>query len=353
MRKKKESVNSIKLTLFLVITILLISFGFYGFQIAFTPNVLVEKDSKVIIIPNEATFSDVQKLLHEGKYTHDIVSFSFIAKLMKYHENIKPGRYKLESNMTNIQAIRHLRAGERSPVQITFNNVRLIEELPAKITKKLMINEDEFMGALTNYLNTNKRGFNAQNIISLFIPNTYEVYFSTSAKDLIHRMEKEYDSFWNVNRKNKAKELGFTPQQIATIASIVQAESIKTDEKARIAGLYINRLKQNMLLQADPTVKFAVGDFTLKRVYEKHTAVDHPYNTYKYKGLPPGPINMPSINSLESVLNAEKHDYIYMCAKEDFSGYHNFASNYNDHLVNARKYQRALTIEQRKAKQLN
>ena len=184
----------------------------------------------------------------------------------------------------------------------------------------------------------------------MFIPNTYEMYFNTGADKVIERFYYEYEQFWNEERKEKAKQIGLTPLEVSILASIVQAETVKRDEAPIIAGLYINRLKQGIALQADPTLVFAVGDFTLKRVLNEHKEIDSPYNTYKYAGLPPGPINMPEISSIDAVLKYKPSDFIYMCAKEDFSGYHNFTNNYNEHLRNAQRYQKALTIEQRKAR---
>lgn len=343
--------GTIQLAIFLVVTIMLISFGFYGFQVAYSPNILVDKPRKEIIIPRDISFGELQQQLYKGGYVNDIVSFSFLSKLMKYQDNIKPGRYILESNMTNIQAIRMLRAGERSPVNITFHNVRMIQNLPEKITQNLLITPEEFNAALADYLTTNDLGFTPETVISLFIPNTYEVYFSTSAKDLIDRMEREYLAFWNEERQSKADKLGMSRVEVSTLASIVQAEVSKPEELSRVAGLYLNRLRKDMALQADPTLVFASGDFGLKRVLNVHKEIDSPYNTYMYKGLPPGPINMPTISSVDAVLNAEEHDYVYMCAREDFSGFHNFAVTYEQHMINARKYQRQLTIEQRKARQ--
>jgi UPF0755 protein len=186
----------------------------------------------------------------------------------------------------------------------------------------------------------------------MFIPNTYEVYFNISADDLVERMNKEYKRFWNDNRIKKADSLGLSPIEVSILASIVQAEAVKDDEAPSIAGLYLNRLKRDIALQADPTLVYAVGDFTLKRVLNEHKEVDSPYNTYKHAGLTPGPINMPRIAIIDAVLNAKSHNYIYMCAKEDFSGYHNFSSSLSQHLINARNYQRALTIEQRKGRAL-
>ena len=347
---KKQQVNTKGLIIFLVVTIMLISMGFYTFQIIYSPNILVDKDSKVLIISNEDTFKDVQDILYDGHYVNDLVSFSFLSKLMKYDENVKPGRYQLERNMSNVQAIRMLRAGIQKPVRVTFNNVRLLKNLASRITKNLEISEDEFNAALADYLSSNEDGFTAETVISMFLPNTYELYYSISAKELLNRMNSEYHKFWTEEREKKAEELGLSKVEVSTLASIVQAERSKQDESRRIAGLYVNRLQQDIALQADPTLVFASGDFGLKRVLNIHKEIKSPYNTYINKGLPPGPINMPSIHSIESVLNFEKHNYIYMCAREDFSGYHNFAATYDQHLVNARKYQRQLTIEQRKGR---
>ncbi len=350
MARKKDKMNVKGVALFLVGTVMLISFGFYAFQIVYSPNILVERESRVVIIPRDADFKKVQDILYDGHIVNDLVSFSFLAKLMSYNDNIKPGRYLLEPNMTNIQAIRKLRAGEQTPVNITFNNVRTIDQLAPKITERLSISEDEFNAALVKFLDSNEDGFTSETIVSMFIPNTYEVYYSVSADELVERMRDEYFRFWNEARRKKAEKLGFSTFEISTLASIVQAETSKGEEKPTVAGLYLNRLQKGMALQADPTLVFASGDFELKRILNVHKEIESPYNTYKYKGLPPGPINMPTIQSIDAVLNYKEHDYLYMCAKEDFSGYHAFAVTYEEHLRNARRYQRQLTIEQRKAR---
>jgi UPF0755 protein len=340
------------LVFFLVFSILLISFGYYAYQICYTPNILVGKQDRVLVIPRGENFKFVQKKFHEGNIVQDLTSFSFLAKLMEYDEHVKPGRYVLRANMTNIQAIRLLRAGIQEPVKITFNNVRLIRDLSEKITKNLNMKPEEFEAALIQFTMNNRSGFNKDNILTMFIPNTYEVYYNISPEDLVQRMYKEYQNWWNEERKALANKIGFTPIEVSILASVVQAESIKPDEAPVIAGLYINRLKKGIPLQADPTLVYAVGDFTLKRVLNEHKEVDSPYNTYKYAGLPPGPINLPEINSLKAVLNFKESNYIYMCAKEDFSGYHNFTSDYKKHLNNAARYQKALTIEIAKGKKL-
>jgi UPF0755 protein len=341
-----------KLIFFLLFSMLLISFGFYTYQIVYTPNVLVGKEDRVITIPNDATFKTVQDQLHEGDYVQDLISFSFLAKLMDYDKKVKPGRYILKANMTNLEAIRTLRLGKQEPARITFNNVRLLKDLSIKITDNLGMQPEEFEAAAVRFSMDNPYGFNKDNLLCMFVPNTYEVFYNISPDALMQRMHDEYVTFWDDERKQKATNIGLTPVEVSILASIVQAETVKQDEAPVIAGLYMNRLKKSMPLQADPTLVFASGDFDLKRVLDIHKEIDSPYNTYKYAGLPPGPINMPRINCIDAVLNYTPSKYLYMCAKEDFSGYHNFTDNYKQQINNANRYQRALNREIEKGKQL-
>ncbi len=342
-----------RLIFFLLVSILGISFSYYAYQIIYTPNILVEKDDRLFIVKEGATFKDVQQQLHEGDYIQDLISFSFLAKITGYAEQIKPGRYILRTNMTNLMALRALRSGKQESVSITFNNVRLPRDLAEKITKNIGMKPEEFEAALIAFAMNNNVGFNKDNVMTMFIPNTYKVYYNVTPSALVEKMHNEYNHFWNDQRKAKAKKIGFTPIEVSILASIVQAESIRADEAPIIASLYMNRLEKGIALQADPTLVFAVGDFSLKRVLNEHKQIDSPYNTYKYPGLPPGPINMPEIKSIDAVLNYTPTDYYYMCAKEDFSGRHNFTNEFSEHIKNAEKYQRALTIEQRKGAALN
>ena len=340
-----------RLVLFLVSSTLFITFVFYGYQIIYTANILVDRDDKLFVVRSGATFRSVQEDLDHGGFVNDLVSFSFLARLMNYDQEIRPGRYYLKRNMTNIQAIKVLKTGKQEPVNITFTNVRLRKELADKITKNIGIKAGEFDSSLSNFITSNKEGFTKDNILTMFIANTYQVYFNINPEDLVERMHEEYEKFWTEERRSQAREIGLTPIEVSILASIVQAESVKLDEAPVIAGLYINRLKKNIALQADPTLVYAVGDFTLKRVLNEHKAINSPYNTYKYAGLPPGPINIPGIAMIDAVLHYQKHKYFYMCAKEDFSGYHNFANSLDEHNVNARRYQRALDAEIKKAAQ--
>jgi UPF0755 protein len=250
--------------------------------------------------------------------------------------------------MTNLQALRALQAGRTEPVKVTFTYIRLLSELDEKITKNIGVTPEEFEDSLDDFIRNNKEGFTRENILCMFIPNTYQVYYNVVPEELIERMHAEHVKFWNSERKEKAAALGLTPIEVSILASIVQAETVKKEEAPIIAGLYLNRLKKDIPLQADPTLVFATGDFSAKRVLNSHKEVESPYNTYKYAGLPPGPINMPQIGSIDAVLNHTPSDFIYMCAKEDFSGHHNFAATLREHNANAIRYQTALTIEQRK-----
>ena len=334
----------------LVVTVLLSSFAFYAYQMLFSSNFLVDEDKKVLIVDRGMSFKALQDRLYDEGYVNDLVSFSFLARLMGYDKRVKPGHYLIKPNMTNLEVVRLLRSGQQAPVKITFNNVRLMDDLGERITKNLLINEAEFDSALTAFIAENDE-FNEHNIISMFVPNTYNVYFDITGRQLVDRMYSEFDKFWNDERLAKAKALGLSRTEVVTLASIVNAESVKREESPIIAGLYINRLQQSIPLQADPTLVFASGDFSLKRVLNVHKEIESPYNTYKHTGLPPGPINMPPISVIDAVLNYEDHNYIYMCAKEDFSGYHYFAETLREHINNANKYQRQLTIEQRKARE--
>jgi UPF0755 protein len=344
-----------RLIIFLILSVMGISFTFYAYQVVYTPNILIGPDnqhSRLFIVDDSMTFKGIQKKMHEERIVNDLISFSFLAKLTGYDTEIKPGRYILKPGMSNLEALKLMRSGKQEPVKVTFNNVRLVSELAEKITRNLGMQPSEFEAALMKFCSENKYGFNETNVISMFIPNTYEIYYNTSPERLIEKMHEEYVKFWTEDRLNKAKEAGFTPFEVSTLASIVQAESVRPDEAPIIAGLYINRLKKGIALQADPTLVFAVGDFSLKRVLNEHKEINSPFNTYKFPGLPPGPISMPEIRSIDAVLNYTKSDYYYMCAKEDFSGRHNFTNSYEEHMENAARYQKALTIEQRKGEAL-
>jgi UPF0755 protein len=342
--KSKKKSKSNFLAFVAVAGLLFVSFSYYAYQIVFTPNVDTKGDRAYIRIPEGASFEQVMDSIDKKNVIIDKLSFRFMAKLMDYPELVKAGHYELKNNYTNRQLISDLRAGRQSPVKLTFTNVRVKKDLTKKLSQDLSATQSQLDSLLSDPAFVQNLGFDTTTVLTMFIPNTYEIYWNTKAEDLINRMKKEYDTFWTTTRQEKAKALGLTKTEVSTLASIVQAEQGQhADERPRIAGVYLNRLERNMPLQADPTVVYAVGDFTIRRVLNVHLKTDSPYNTYKNKGLPPGPINLPSISSIDAVLNPEMHDYIYFCAKEDFSGYHSFARSPAEHLQNARRYQAALT----------
>ncbi|WP_339714637.1 endolytic transglycosylase MltG [Cyclobacterium amurskyense] len=325
-------------------SVLLTSLSFYFYQAFFSPNILIYSDEPAVLeIPKGSTFSQVRENLLDKDIVNEVVTFSFVAKVMNYSEGgVKPGRYIIEPKLTNRQLVSLLRSGRQTPVNITFNNIRLKDELAEKITSNLEMDKEVFLSLIEDESLIEKYGFDKQTIMAMFLPNTYEVYWNVSPQELFERMYKEYKRYWTDERLAKAKEINMSPLEVATLASIVQSETNKADERPVVAGVYINRLKRGIPLQADPTLLFALKDFTIKRVLNIHKEVESPYNTYKYAGLPPGPIVLPEISSLNAVLNYQTHNYLYFCAKEDFSGYHSFATNLRDHMVNARRYQNAL-----------
>lgn len=307
----------------------------------YAPNFLINQPEKIIIIKDEIEFDDLRNQLIEDTLLNDVISFSVLSKLMEYDKNIKVGAYKVDMNMSNYDMISMLRSGNQTPINITFSYARKIDDLAEKITDKLKISGEELKEYL--YKNLDKyQGFNELDIISIFLPDTYEVYWNISPKNLVDRMYSEYKKFWNGNRIAKLNKINLNQKESIVLASIVASETRMIDEADRIAGVYMNRLNKNMRLQADPTLVFAANDFTIRRVLNKHKKIKSPYNTYLNKGLPPGPIRLTPKNYIDAVLNYEKHNYIFFCAKEDFSGYHSFATNLRDHNRNARKFQRAL-----------
>ncbi len=313
--------------------------GYRFYNFIFQNNV---KKSGLLYIATGSGFQQVFDSLSQGGYLWDKTSFEWVALRKNYPKNVRPGAYTIKGGWNNNQLIDLLRSGTQTPVKVTVNNIRLREELAARLAHYLEPDSGAFISMLNNDKIATDLGFTHESFPVLIIPNTYEFYWNTSPAKFIERMKLEYDHFWNMARKSKAVELGLSPLQVVTIASIVQEETNKNDEKPRIAGVYINRMKRGWLLQADPTIKFALHNFQIKRVLTEYLSVDSPYNTYKYTGLPPGPINFPDVVNVDAVLNAEHHNYMYFCAKEDFSGYHNFAQSLAEHNRNAAKYQNAL-----------
>ena len=259
-----------------------------------------------------------------------------------YAENIRTGRYAIRPGEGALKVFRHLKNGLQSSVSLTIPESRTIDRLAAALSHKLMLDSAEVASRLTDSAYCARWGYDTATIPALFIPNTYDIYWNVRLDHFMERMQKEYKAFWNFGRTEKAKAMGMTPVEVATMASIIDEETANNSEKPMIAGMYYNRLKANMPLQADPTVKFALKEFAIRRIYNKLLKTDSPYNTYINTGLPPGPIKIASIAGIDAVLNHVRHDYLYMCAKEDFSGTHNFAKTYQEHLKNAERYTKAL-----------
>lgn len=303
----------------------------------------ISQDINFYVSSNANFHEVVENLFSKGVIT-DTSAFSNYATGRNYkNSTLEPGKYIIKKNDTWKNIITNLRVGYgEQEVRLTFNNTRTLKEIAEKITKNIEPTEEQFYAFITNPEVQRKYGFNKHTIRTIFIPNTYNVWWDISSEELLQRMADEYKKFWTDARKARAKQIGLSQSEVSTLASIVYTETAKIDEAPKIAGVYMNRLKIGMPLQADPTLIFAGGDFTIKRVLNKDKLIKSPYNTYMYKGLPPGPIYVAPISYIDAVLNYEKHDYLYFCAKPDFSGYANFAKTLSQHNVNARKYQNAL-----------
>ncbi|MBK8966248.1 MAG: endolytic transglycosylase MltG [Lewinellaceae bacterium] len=327
----------------LVLTALLIGiyFAWTPIKAIYLSGVPAQLPNKFLYIPTGSTYEQVVDSLAGGGFVTDLESFHWLAEYMKYKRpEMRAGRYEIEPGWSNRQMIRHLRAGKQAPVNVILTNQRLPEEVAGKVAQFLEVDSLGLLQAFRDPAVLTELGYTPETLMSLFIPNTYQMFWNTDARGFLDRMVKEHGAFWNKNnRREKAAALDMTPEAVYTLASIVERETNNNSEKPAIAGVYLNRLKIDMPLQADPTSVFATRDFATRRVTDFHTTFDSPYNTYRYKGLPPGPISMASIASIDAVLNPQQHDYLYFCAKPDESGSHLFAETYTAHLVNARKFQ--------------
>ena len=307
------------------------------------PNVKLNgRSTAYLYIHTGSTYTDVVKILKDSSFVEDFKSFDWVARQKSYPQLVKAGRFKISNGMSNNQLINLLRSGAQEPVKITIGKVRSVKRLAELVGNKLEMSDEDLYMLLTDNMFLSKMGKTQETVFTLFISDTYYFNWNTSAEQFVERMYAESVKFWNESRREQAKDVNLTPDEAYTLASIVEEETIKNDEKPDVAGVYLNRIRIGMPLQADPTVKFAVGDFELKRILNKHLEVESPYNTYKHKGLPPGPICIPSKSSIDAVLNYNKHKYLYFCAKDDFSGYHAFARTLIEHNVNAEKYRKAL-----------
>lgn len=319
-------------------------FGYEKYLMVFAPNVPAKLDNPYILIPTGSSFEELLERLKNEHFIIDEKSFVWVAERMKFIKSeMRPGRYQIEPNWSNRSLISHLRNGKQATVKVVLNNERLPEDVAAKVSKVIEADSAEIFDLLQNKSYLERFGLIPETAMTVFIPNTYEFYWNTGAETFFERMLNENEKFWKKdNRLNKAEALGLSKEKVYTLASIVEKETNQNDEKQRMAGVYINRLKIGMPLQADPTVVFATRDFSTKRVLDRHTQFDSPYNTYMYPGLPPGPISIASISSIDGVLNAENHEYLFFCAKGDGTGYHAFAKTLSGHNENARQYSQNL-----------
>jgi len=326
-----------------VTAVVVVAIGVWALRYIKRPVIdLKGQQDALLYIPTGSTFDDVCQLLNLDGWLTDESQLRTIAGFKHYTDHVKAGRYKIVDGMSANDLVNRLRSGNQVPVKVTFNNVRTLPQLAGYAARNLESDSTDILIAMLDTAMMNEYGFNLQTLPAMFVPNTYEFMWNTSGRQWMERMNREYNHFWNEKRKHKADSLKLTPVEVATIASIIEEETNKVDELPIIAGIYINRLRKGMLLQACPTLKYALGDFTLRRILKKDQAVESPYNTYKYAGLPPGPIRIPSITAIDAVLNATDHEYLFMCARPDGSGRHNFARTNAEHARNAATYQKEL-----------
>lgn len=344
-RQKKKGKQTILYAVLIVLLILLAvgareAWRYY--DMVYGANVYQDKDKYVLYIPTDASLVTVRDSLNQNRIVKDTASFTWVADLMNFSDNIQAGRYYIKPGMSNRALLKLLRSGAKKPVKVTWDKFRLKENYVGYVSDRLELDSASLMTLLEDDVFLRQYGLTPANVMAIFIPNTYEFYWNTSSADFFGRMWEEYNKFWTDQRKDKAEQHNLTPVEAIIVASIVEEETQVGEEFSKIAGVYLNRLQKGWKLQADPTVKYAVGDFGIRRVLDKHVNTESPYNTYRNKGLPPGPICTPPIKAIEGVLNAEEHDYYYFCAKPDMSGEHAFAKTHRQHIRNANAFQRAL-----------
>ena len=334
---------------FLIPTILcgmaLVGIVYYYFFASFSKT----DETQYVYIDDDDNIDSVYTKLSDVSASHSLAAFKLLTNATSYASHVRTGRYAIEPSTGALQTFRHMRNGQQTPVNLTVPSVRTLDKLAAELSKRLMVDSADIAKALTSEATCEKYGYDTATIACMFIPNTYDIYWNTSVERLLDRMQKESKRFWEGDRTVKAQQMKLTPNEVITLASIVDEETANDEEKPMVAGMYYNRLMlrnaeypEGMPLQADPTIKYAWKRFDLKRIYNNLLHIKSPYNTYVNPGLPPGPIRIPSVAGIDAVLNHVNHDFIYMCAKEDFSGTHNFARSYKEHLQNAAKYSKAL-----------
>ncbi len=315
-----------------------VGLSYYYFMTAFSK----VDEVQYVYVDDDDTIDSVMTKLQPIATTHGLTGFSTLMRHTDYGRQPRTGRYAIEPGEPTWDVMHKMRNGQQQAMMLTIPESRTMKALAGVLGRKLMIDSVQIAAALIDGVYCQRWGYDTCTIAALFVPNTYEVYWNVTLDHFMERMVREHDTFWTAGRLKKAEALGLTPNEVSTLASIVDEETANTAEKPMIAGMYLNRLRTGMPLQADPTVKFALQDFGLRRIYHDMLFIDNPYNTYRHTGLPPGPIKIASVKGIDAVLDAVKHNYLYMCAKEDFSGSHNFAASYSEHLRNAARYAKAL-----------
>lgn len=342
----RKNIIRIILVIFVAVIVAAAVGGYLFWRAVYKNNVnLPAHEVSYLFVKTGSDYNDLIRNIGEQKLLINNKTFKWLAERKNLPNHVYPGRYEIKSGMNNDELINMLRSGAQKPLNVIFNNLRTVKQLAGVIGHQLEADSTSIISLINSKNFQEKYGFTGKTAPAMFIPNTYEFYWNTSAGQFMDRMHKEYDRFWDENKVKKAKALNLTPLEVSILASIVDKETNQNDEKPRIAGVYLNRLRKGWKLQADPTTVYAfylANDSILHRVYKKHTQIDSPYNTYLYKGLPPGPICLPAISSLNAVLNAEKNEYMYFVAKADGSGYHHFSKTYQQHLKYAREHYKAL-----------
>ncbi|MBK6620579.1 MAG: endolytic transglycosylase MltG [Saprospirales bacterium] len=327
-----------------LVVLLGVFLGSKYYRIYFKPVVPQGLENYFVEIPTGSSGGEVEELLMAQGIISDQEGFRTVAERLKYYRDpMRPGRYEIQPGWNHLQLIRHLRGGRQTPVYVVLTNERLLENVAGKVARFIEPDSATLLNAFKNYQTISPLGYTEETLMALFIPNSYEFFWNTSPEKFLERMQKEHERFWEKDlRKEKAAKLNLTPTEVYTLAAIVEKETNQNSEKRRIAGVYLNRLRIGMRLQADPTCVFATRDFETTRVLNYHKEFDSPYNTYVYAGLPPGPIAMSSIASIDAVLNREEHQYMYFCAAGDGSGMHQFAETLAGHNQNVSRYKKNL-----------
>ena len=340
-KRKKNKYSKYILATILGIIAFIAIFTWFALYSSFT-----SKEHAMVYIDNDDNIDSVYTKVEAAAGPCKMSSFKLFCRLRGYSNKIYPGRYDVGEGKGTYTVVQNLRHGLQTPLKLTIPQTHTVDMLAEKIAKKLRCTEDELKAAFHNKELLTKCGVNDTTLAVLFIPNTYEIYWTITPEQFVERMKTEYDRFWNSKRKSKAEEIGMTPIEVTTLASIIDRETNDKEDMPIIAGLYINRLKKGIKLESCPTAIFAVGDFTMRRVLKQHTMHESPYNTYLHEGLPPGPIYLPRPICIDAVLNYDHNDYLFMCARADRSGKHHFSKTYEEHAKYGKIY--AEYLNQRK-----